>query len=263
MKAKTAPALSSAIPALGLLRAPTFVDHVVEAIVSRAVLGKFIPGGRINELALSQELGVSRAPIREALRMLAALGVVENTPYQGMRLAPLTPERIRQINKVRLELEKLSLREMTDQRGNAAALRAELANILEDMKTAARKEDRLALARLDADFHEAIMRASDNPVLLKLWQMLRPQLLIIFGLAETRKPLRKVVAEHRLLLSGLASPNFDKLARLMEEHILEDNLAIDFLSIVAPSESASVKSTRSIARSAQKANSHATPRVPR
>lgn len=218
------------IPDLGPLRAPTFVDHVVNAIVSRAALGKILPGGRINELGLAKELGISRAPIREALRMLVALGVVENTPYQGMRLAPLTPERIQQINKVRLELEKLSLREMA-QVGRAEQLQTALQNIVEDMKTAARKEDRLALANLDADFHETLMKASNNPVLLKLWQMLRPQLVIIFGLATLKKSLRKVIDEHRTLLAGLGSLSPEKLAVLMEEHILADNLSIDFLHL--------------------------------
>jgi DNA-binding GntR family transcriptional regulator len=232
VKAPTLPTEVLAAPELGPLRAPTFVDHVVEAIVSRAVLGKFLPGGRINELALAKELGVSRAPIREALRMLVAVGVVENTPYQGMRLAPLTPERVRQINKVRLELEKLSLREIPAEKGRAELAKA-LQDVLEDMKTAARKEDRLALATLDADFHETMMRASGNPVLLKLWQMLRPQLVIIFGLAETKKALRKIVDEHRILLNGLLSLSFDKVAALMEQHIMEDNLAIDFLSLEA------------------------------
>ena len=218
------------IPELGPLKAPTFVDHVVSAIVSRAALGKILPGNRINELALARELGISRAPIREALRMLVALGVVENTPYQGMRLAPLTPERVRQINKVRLELEKLSLREVPDLRG-AESLRNSLQNIIEDMKTAARKEDRLALANLDADFHETLMKAANNPVLLKLWQMLRPQLVIIFGLATLRKSLKKVVDEHRTLLNGIGSLGPEKLGGLMEEHILADNLSIDFLSL--------------------------------
>jgi DNA-binding GntR family transcriptional regulator len=228
----------STAPEFGPLRAPTFVDHVVEAIVSRAALGKYVPGGRINELALARELGVSRAPIREALRTLAALGVVENTPYQGMRLAALTPERVRQINRVRLELEKLSLREMSDLRGNEA-LRGELQNILEDMRAAARKEDRLAIATLDADFHETIMRHGDNPVLLKLWQMLRPQLVIMFGLGTLKKNLRKYVDEHRNLLNGLTSMTADKIALMMEEHILSDNLSIDYLGLAAAMESGS------------------------
>jgi DNA-binding GntR family transcriptional regulator len=210
---------------------------VVNAIVSRAALGKILPGHRINELGLARELGISRAPIREALRMLVALGVVENTPYQGMRLASLTPERVRQINKVRLELEKLSLREVPDL-GRAEPLRAALQNIIEDMKTAARKEDRLALANLDADFHETLMKAANNPVLLKLWQMLRPQLVIIFGLATLKKSLRKVVDEHRTLLAGFGSLSPDKLGGLMEEHILADNLSIDFLSFESEQDAA-------------------------
>jgi DNA-binding GntR family transcriptional regulator len=221
------------LPELGPLRAPTFVDHVVEAIVSRAALGKILPGSRINELGLAKELGISRAPIREGLRMLVALGVVENTPYQGMRLAPLTPERVRQINEVRLELEKLSLREVADLKSNDA-LRTALEHLIEDMKTAARKEDRLALATLDADFHETLMRAAKNPMLLRFWQMMRPQLIVIFGLATLKKPLRKIAEEHRSLLNGLCSLGADRVAALMEEHILGDNLSIDFSSVAAP-----------------------------
>jgi DNA-binding GntR family transcriptional regulator len=247
VKAPTLSTEASAAPELGPLRAPTFVDHVVEAIVSRAVLGKFLPGGRINELALAKELRVSRAPIREALRMLVAVGVVENTPYQGMRLAPLTPERVRQINEVRLELEKLALREICAGKSRAELAKA-LQNALEDMKTAARKEDRLALATVDADFHEAMMRASGNPVLLKLWQMLRPQLVIIFGLAETKKALRKIVDEHRTLLNGLLTLNFDKAAALMEQHIMEDSLAVDFPSLEAAINREARKPRRSAAK---------------
>ena len=230
---KASPASSAT---LGPLRATSYVDQVVEAILSRAVLGQFLPGRRINELALARELNVSRAPIREALRMLVALDVVENTPYQGMRLTALPPERIRHISQVRLELEKLSLREIREvKRRNL--LRTELQNVLEDMKSAARKEDRLALAKLDAVFHETIMRASANPVLLKLWQMLRPQLIIIFGLSqygaqgsERKKPFQKIVQEHRDLIEGLASASFDKLTAALEAHILEENVSVDFSS---------------------------------
>jgi len=177
------------------------------------------------------------------LRTLAALGLVENIPYQGMRLAPLTPERVRQISKVRLELEKLSLREMTDLRANTA-LHIELQNLLEDMKTAARKEDRLTLATLDADFHEAIMRAGGNPVLLKLWQMLRPQLVIMFGLGTLKKPLRKYVEEHRHLINGFCSLSSDKVAAMMEEHILADNISTDYLNVALAVESGAQKPLR-------------------
>lgn len=231
------PSSAAAVQRPGILRAPTFVDHVMEAIVSRAVLGQFLPGRRINELALARELGVSRAPVREALRMLVALDVVENTPYQGMRLSDLPPERVQHISRVRLELEKISLRLVTEARRKDALL-LDLKAVLEDMKSAARKEDRLALAKLDADFHESIMRASNNPVLLKLWQMLRPQLIIIFGLskygsagAESKKPFRKIVEEHRQLLKGLAATDVAKISALLESHIMEDDLSVDLSEV--------------------------------
>jgi DNA-binding GntR family transcriptional regulator len=252
----------SEVPELGPLRAPTFVDHVINAIVSRAALGKYSPGGRINELALARELGVSRAPVREALRTLAALGVVENIPYQGMRLAPLTRERVRQINKVRLELEKLSLREMTDLQGDDA-LRSDLQNLLEDMKTAARKEDRLTLATLDADFHETIMRAGGNPVLLKMWQMLRPQLIIMFGLGTLKKSLRKYVEEHRDLMNGFCELSPDKVAAMMEEHILRDNISIDYLSVSSAEESDRQKPERPNVRTPRKITADPPPPRPR
>ncbi len=57
--------------------------------------------------------------------------------------------------------------------------------------------------------------------------------MIILGLAETKKALRKIVEEHRILLNGLLSLSFDKVAALMEQHIMEDNLAIDFLKLEA------------------------------
>jgi DNA-binding GntR family transcriptional regulator len=215
---------------LGRLQARTYVDHVVDVVVGHAALGKILPGGRINELDLSKELALSRAPIREALRILVAQGVAESVAYQGVRLAPMTAERVRQISEVRFELEKLALRRLESMRDQESLLRT-LRNLIEDMRLAVRKSDTLELVTLDADFHEAIMRAADNPVLLKFWQMLRHQLIIIFGLGAMSKPLRKIVDEHRRLLSEFESRNLRGIEDMLSEHILADNMAIDYASI--------------------------------
>jgi DNA-binding GntR family transcriptional regulator len=210
---------------LGRLRAPTFVDHVVDAIVSRAALGKFLPGGRINELALARELGISRAPIREALRTLIAQGVLESVPYQGARLAAMTHERVQQINEVRFELEKLALRKISSD-AHEEALLDSLTGIVEDMKVAARKKDRLAIVTLDADFHEAMVRAANNPVLLKFWQTLRPQLIIMFGIRSQSKPFGRTVEEHRRIVTELRTRKIKDIESTLAEHILEDNKAV-------------------------------------
>jgi DNA-binding GntR family transcriptional regulator len=207
----------------------TYVDQVIDLIVSRAAQGEILPGDRINELDLSRELGISRAPIREAFRSLVVQGLVESVAYQGVRLAPLSALRVRQVNEVRFELEKLALRTLAEAQHSDALLKS-LSHIIEDMKAAARKDDALALVRLDADFHEATVRAAENPVLLQFWQMLRPQLIIMFGLGALKKPLRKVVDEHRNLLAQFETQRWKQIESALSEHILGDNLSIDFES---------------------------------
>ncbi len=229
---------------LGRLQALTYVDQVVDVIIGQAARGRILPGGRINELQLSQELGISRAPIREALRVLVAQGVAESVAYQGVRLSPLTAERVQQISEVRFELEKLALRKLSSMREHDFLAKT-LKNLIEDMRVAVRRSDVLTLVTLDADFHEAIMRAAENPVLLKFWQMLRPQLIIMFGLGARSKPLRKIVEEHRQLLGEFDSGKLKGLEETLSQHILADNMAIDFASINATPSTPQKKRTSS------------------
>jgi DNA-binding GntR family transcriptional regulator len=216
--------------AIGRLQPRTYVDLVIDVVVAQAAMGKILPGDRINEVDLARELGISRAPIREAFRTLVVQGVVQSIAYQGVRLAPMTAERVQQINEVRFELEKLSLRKLSAAKDNSALLLA-FEHIIEDMKAAARKDDRLAIATLDADFHQAIVSAAQNPVLLTFWQMLKPQLIIMFGLGALTKPLRKIVDEHRRVLNAFATHKWKAIEETLSEHILSDNTGIDFESI--------------------------------
>ena len=75
-------------------RPTTMVDHAVSAIISGASRGVILPGDRIVEADLVKALGISRVPIREALRILESQGVVINEPFKGSRLTPVTWERI-------------------------------------------------------------------------------------------------------------------------------------------------------------------------
>lgn len=206
------------------LQSWTYVDQVTEVIIADAAMGVIAPGDRINELELSRKLGISRAPIREAIRSLVAQGVIESVAYQGVRLAALTQERIAEINEVRLELEKLALRKLSA-RPASKQLIAALEDKIEDMRTAVRKQDRLALVRLDADFHEAVVAAAENVVLLKFWQILKPQLIIMFGVMSRGRPMRRTVDEHREILRVFASHRWKEIEATLAEHIVSDNLS--------------------------------------
>src|SRR3546814_7824437 len=97
-------------PAREAARPQTLVDHAVPAIISEAARGVILPGDRIVESELAKALKISRVPIREALRILESQGVVTSEPYKGIRLMPVTRERLDQILEVRVALEIIATR---------------------------------------------------------------------------------------------------------------------------------------------------------
>ena len=211
-------------------QAKTFVDQVVDALLKRALQGIILPGERLYEADLSRDLGISRAPIREALRILEGQGVIESIPYRGTRLAPLSSERIRHINLVRFELERLAL---------GAALSSVKRSMIHDlegnvkaMSMAADHDERLTLAKLDTEFHGIICSHGGNPVIGAMWAILRPQLLIVFGVSMFAKDPSDLVKEHVSLLTAIGDKSAEKAIEVLRGHILRDNMEIDFEVLV-------------------------------
>ena len=87
------------------LQPQTLVDHAIEAIIAGAAAGLILPGDRIVEVDLARKLGVSRVPVREALRLLESQGVVVSEPYKGIKLRPVTNERVSDLIEARIALE--------------------------------------------------------------------------------------------------------------------------------------------------------------
>jgi DNA-binding GntR family transcriptional regulator len=152
------------------------------------IAGEFEPGSRISEPTLSAMLGVSRAPIREALIELELRGLVEFDPTGHTRVPALTPRDIEEIHTVRLMIDPVAA-ELAATRGKPAEFAALEANI-----TATKSAKTLAaVSRLDAEFHERIVRMAGNRRLLLCWNVLRDQ----FGLWLTQMQLRHEAATHR------------------------------------------------------------------
>ena len=99
------PSPAGGAPGFLKLQPRTLVHQVIDALVAGASEGLILPGDRIIETELAAQLGVSRVPVREALRVLESQGIVVNEPYKGIRLTPVTPERIDQLIEVRVALE--------------------------------------------------------------------------------------------------------------------------------------------------------------
>ena len=147
-------------------------DQVKDRILEGILSGHYPPDSRIVETQVARELGTSQAPVREALRGLEALGVVEIAPFRGARVRRPSRREIIEAYAVRSTLEALATR-LAVPRLTAANL-AELGDHLAAMQAAARDDDGHGVAEADARFHERIVELADNGTLLRVWRSLEP-----------------------------------------------------------------------------------------
>ncbi len=147
-------------------------DEVKDRLLSDILSGRYPPHARIVETTVARELGISQAPVREALRGLEATGVVEILPFRGARVRrPSTAELLEAIT-VRAELESLAARLAVSR-----MTQADLDDLLahgEALRRAAESGDAHALALADATFHGRIVELSGNATLRRVWQSLEP-----------------------------------------------------------------------------------------
>jgi len=192
-------------------------DVIKERIVERILDGTYPPGSRIVESQLAQEFGTSQAPVREALRDLEGMRFIESQPHVGARVRAVTSEELGQIYPVRAALEEVAGREaavrMTDE------ILAALANELQAMRSAAEAGEVHEQLVHDARFHEIIVEASGNQVLLEVWRSLRVEARTLVSVIKADSNLRMIAEMHRPVLSALQSRDPDLAGKEMRAHI--------------------------------------------
>jgi DNA-binding GntR family transcriptional regulator len=202
--------------------ASSIADSVAEAIAVRQLR----PGERIVELALAERLGVSRVPVREALKVLHAQGIVTGGGHWGYRVADFDDETVRTIVDLRLVLEGILLRGAVRNwrrgEGDLSGLRA----ALDRMRTAELLGDRPAALVADLDFHRAIGAAAGNNIAATLWEALARHVLIIFNRPDYHaESLGSIVRHHEDFLGLIAeavergTPDAD-IERALRDHLL-------------------------------------------
>jgi len=157
-------------------RPRTLVDHAVDAILAAASRGLILPGDRIAEPDLVSRLGMSRVPIREALRILESQGIVTSEPYKGIRLMEISHQRLEQIIDVRIPLETLACRRAIEAGRNGQPQLTRLYQAVADMQMMMQRDDVYGFASADTDFHRTLCSFGHNPVLSNLWESIARQL---------------------------------------------------------------------------------------
>jgi len=201
------------------VRYPTLGNQVKDHLLARILAGEFAPGERIVETRVARELGISQGPVREALRDLATLGLVDLEPYRGARVRRPATEEIHEAMRVRGELEALAAAEASP-RVTAGHL-SELRGLIAEMDELAAAGELEAYVRRNTDFHRTVVRASGNRTLERLWEMLEPfARTYITAVASGLDPGR-AHRSHRRIVKALASGDPAAAATAMREHSRE------------------------------------------
>lgn len=192
-------------------------EQIKELIIQRILEGHYRPGDRVVELQLVQELGVSQAPVREALRDLEAMRFIETEPYRGARVREVTAHELNETYPVRAALEELA--------GQFAAAHADektyqlLEAEMSNMEQAAAEHDQHGLLVHDARFHEIIVETAGNTVLLESWSGLRIEAFTLVSVIKSHLDLLAIAHAHRPIVDALRQRDADLTGKVMREHI--------------------------------------------
>ena len=206
----------------------TLRESVAEEIRRLIMIGELEPGERLVEDRLAEQLGVSRNPVREAIRALEGTGLVEVVPRRGAYVSQLDPLQASQLLELRAVIEgyaaRLAARNRTDE--HVAALR----ECIEGGMEASRKGDHVRAAAYHRDFHIGIERASGNDHLEAVVGPLRHQTELVFSVLADR---RAVLSwdEHVRILEAIEAGDESKAERFTMEHM--ESVVADLLQRAA------------------------------
>lgn len=193
--------------------------EVANRLRTRILSGEFPPGMRLREVQLCSDFGVSRTPLREAFRTLAAEGLVDLLPNRSVVVSELHAPDIENLMVVFATLEalaaELAVKNVTD------ANIAEMGRLLSQMVDFHERGERTAYLEINFRIHRMTIDIADNPVLFNVWQSLVPRVERARALPNL-DPKRWTAAlfEHSKMFAALAARDGPLLARLTREHFL-------------------------------------------
>lgn len=200
-------------------------DVVFNTLRQAILRGELKPGERLMEIALSQRLGVSRTPVREAIRMLEQEGLVIMIPRKGAQVAEISEKDLKDVLEVRLGLEELAVR-IACQRITEEELE-ELEQAVKEFEEAMKEDNLGVLAEADVKVHEVIYGSTHNKRLVQIISNIREQMyryrVEYLKDVESRKTL---VEEHYAVYRALKARNQQQAVKDICIHIVNQQNAI-------------------------------------
>jgi DNA-binding GntR family transcriptional regulator len=191
-----------------------------EAILS----GNLQPGTRIKEMDIAEQMGVSRGPIREAIRQLEREGLLLSFPYKETVVADLDADEVKNILiPIRFHIEWFVVKRYLDQMDSSFF--AKLQDIINQMKTALASGEKSRLVDLDIQFHQAILDMSTERTVMLTWQSIVNQIRLHFTKNLPFYDLNHMEKDHQELMDAFKTKDLDQIQQAIVKHLdSDDNL---------------------------------------
>lgn len=193
-------------------------DVVFQTLREAILKGDLKPGERLMELQLASKLGVSRTPIREAIRMLEQEGLAVTIPRKGAEVAKMTEKNMEDVLQIREALDELAVQiacdKMTEQQ------LSELTLTMRNFENAIQAGNLGKIVAFDVEFHDIIYESTDNPRLVTMLNHLREQIYRYrVEYLKEKKNYPVLIQEHETIVNALKQKNKKGVADAMRMHI--------------------------------------------
>jgi len=193
-------------------------ERVLDVLRDAIISGDFKPGQMLVETELANMLGVSRAPLREALQILSTEGLVEIVPYHGTTVRRLTKADIEELYSLRSVLETFAVRRVLEQ--GIAQHVAELRRCYEEMLAAAEAGDLKQVNHLDRDFHDTLIELSGHSLLLTSWNVVSMRVRQVMALLNRRNSnLKQIAYNHLPIIEAMEASDVETAVLLIQKHV--------------------------------------------
>ncbi|MGJ3238664.1 MAG: GntR family transcriptional regulator [Anaerolineae bacterium] len=193
-------------------------EQTVDALRESILTGELKPGQTLTEVDLSKQLGVSRGPIREALRILNSEGLVETIPYHGTTVRYLDRVDITELYSMRIILETFAVENIIN--ANKPEHIQILMTLYEQMEHAGSKGDLKKVNEIDRTFHDKLIEMSGHSLLMTMWQFVAMKVRQVMALRNMRNSdLTQIARNHLPLIEAIRQQNLDEAKELLTAHI--------------------------------------------
>lgn len=200
-------------------------DVVFNTLRQAILKGELKPGERLMEIQLAQRLGVSRTPIREAIRKLELEGLVTMVPRKGAEVAQITEKSLRDVLEVRRALEELAMLIACDKVTDEII--EQLKASLEEFKKAIQSKELTTIAEADVNFHDVIYNATGNDKLISILNNLREQMYRYrIEYIKDYSSHARLIKEHETMINSIKNHDKDKATETICNHIDNQEMAV-------------------------------------